>query len=62
MGVHLQAEEQEGERLPNVLPIGQPCIAQASLASLMPCDITLHDFSVEAPASNDQDSPGKPAC
>ena len=60
--MHLQAEEQEGAPMPRVLPIGQPCIAQASLASLMPCDIMLHDVSVEAPASEDQNAPGKPAC
>ncbi|BDA49831.1 probable trafficking protein particle complex subunit 11 at N-terminal half [Coccomyxa sp. Obi] len=56
------ADPQRGEQglapLPTMLPIGQPCIAQASLASLMPCDVILRHISVEPPASSDQDSPG----
>lgn len=56
--VWLQAGEQGEAPLPTMLPIGQPCIAQASLASLMPCDVILRHISVEPPASSDQDGPG----
>ncbi|KAK9904998.1 hypothetical protein WJX75_007420 [Coccomyxa subellipsoidea] len=53
-----QVEQQDESPSPNVLPVGQPCSAQTSLASLMPCDIVLHDVSVEALATNDQSLPG----
>jgi hypothetical protein len=57
--VHEQVEQQDESPSPNVLPVGQPCSAQTSLASLMPCDIVLHDVSVEALATNDQSLPGQ---
>lgn len=55
----MQKGEQGEAPLPTMLPTGQPCIAQASLASLMPCDVILRHISVEPPASSsEQDSPG----
>lgn len=59
--MHEQVEQQDESPLPNVLPVGQPCSAQASLASLMPCDIMLHDVSVEALATDGQSHPGLPS-
>lgn len=56
--LHAQATELDGSSaVPGMLPVGQPCPAQASLASLAPCDIMLHDISVEAP-QNTGEAPG----